>query len=86
MSKYFRAAILGPDYVAQTDPAKHELLRQLGRELGRQGTNLNQIAHQLNAGSINPHEGDSMLSQLARSLLAAHRAVRLALTEGRQPE
>lgn len=86
LSKYFRAAILGPDYVAKTDPAKRELLRSIGRELGRQGNNLNQIAHHLNGGVLNPHEGKSMLSLLARSLLDAHRAVRRALTDGMEAE
>ena len=65
---------------------KRQLLQNISRELGRQGTNLNQIAKHLNAGIASPEQGDSMLAIIARSLLAAHKAVRHALAEGRSED
>ena len=88
LSQYFRASILGAEYVSNTsnisaiDPVKRELLQNIAKELGRQGTNLNQIARHLNGGTASPEEGDSMLAIIARPLLQAYQAVRKALVEG----
>lgn len=84
LSEYFRASILGPGYVSRIDPTKRQLLLDVSRELGRHGNNLNQIAHHLNAGIIDPINGHDTLSVLARSLLSAYQNVRESLTEGKQ--
>jgi hypothetical protein len=83
VSEYIRVSVLGPTYASSIDPEKRQLLLNLNRELSRQGTNLNQIAKHLNAGSASPEQGESMLAMLARSLLSAHKTVRHALAEGR---
>jgi hypothetical protein len=83
LSEYFRASILGPEFVSNNDPVKRELLKNISRELGRQGNNLNQIAKHLNAKMASLDQGNSMLAMIARSLLSAHQAVRQALTEGK---
>lgn len=80
---YIRASALGSAYQA---PLNHELrarLLELFRELTRQGNNLNQIARHLNAGVANKVQSESMLERLGQSLLATHRAIRQALTQGR---
>lgn len=83
LSEYVRASVLGAGYVSLIDPVKRELLRNVSRELGRQGNNLNQIAKHMNANAVSPEQGNSMLAVIARSLLSAHASVRQALTEGR---
>ncbi len=83
LSAYARAALLGADYVAKHDPVRRKLLQDLSTELGRQGNNLNQIARQLNSGFITQDEAYALLNDLGGSLVAAHNAVRLALTEGK---
>jgi len=83
LSEYFRASILGPEFVSNIDPVRQKQLQDISRELGRQGNNLNQIAKHLNGGTASPEQGESMLAMLTRSLLSAHKAVRHALAEGR---
>jgi hypothetical protein len=68
------------------DPVKRELLKNVSRELGRQGNNLNQIAKHLNASTASPEQGESMLAMLARSLLSTHAVVRQNLADGRKYE
>ena len=82
ISEYVRASVLGDKYLSAIDPVKRELLQNISRELGRQGTNLNQIAKQLNGGTTSFEEGNSTLAVLARSLLSAQQSVRHALAEG----
>ncbi len=86
ISEYVRASVLGAGYVSAFDPVKRQLLRDIGRELGKQGGNLNQIAKQLNQKFITADQGETMLGHLARSLLSAHEAVRQALTAGKEME
>ena len=86
ISDYIRASVLGAGYVSAIDPTKNQLLMNIQSELNKQGSNLNQIAKQLNAGIVNPFEGNNLLSMLARSLLNAHNSVRKALSEGRTME
>ena len=83
VSEYIRASVLGQRYVSSIDPVKRELLRNVSRELGKQGGNLNQIAKHLNSGTSSPEQGNSMLAIIARSLLSAHSTVRNTLAEGR---
>lgn len=83
LSSYARAALLGADYVAKHDPVRRKLLQDLSRELGQQGNNLNQIARQLNGGFIMQDEAFALLNNSGTSLISAHNAVRLALTEGK---
>ena len=84
VSEYIRASVLGAGYLSAIDPVKRQLLKNVSRELGRQGNNLNQIAKHLNAGVALPEQGNSMLAMITRSLLSAHQIVRQALTEGMQ--
>ena len=86
ISEYVRASILGAGYVSAIDPVQRQFLLDVSRELGRQGTNLNQIAKQLNAGFISAEQGETILGLLARSLLNAHQDVRQALLVGRSME
>ncbi len=86
VSEYIRASVLGAGYLSAIDPVKRELLKNVSRELGRQGNNLNQIAKHLNGGTASPEQGDSMLAIIARSLLSAHKTVRHALADGRKYE
>lgn len=83
LSEYIRASALGPGYAATIDPMKRQLLKDAIRELNRQGNNLNQIARNLNAGNLTPNQAERELSRLELSLIAAQRAVRAALTEGK---
>lgn len=83
LSEYIRASALGPGYAATIDPMKRQLLQDAIRELNRQGNNLNQIARHLNAGDMEPDQGQRELSRLEQSLIAAQRAVRAALAEGK---
>jgi len=86
VSQFIRVSVLGPNYASSIDPVKRQLLLNANRELSRQGNNLNQIAKHLNAGIASPEQGDSMLAIIARSLLAAHKAVRHVLAEGRSED
>ena len=83
LSEYIRASSLGPGYAATIDPMKRQLLQDAIRELNRQGNNLNQIAIHLNTGILTPEQGERELTRLERALIAAQRAVRHALTEGK---
>jgi len=83
LSEYIRASALGPGYAATIDPMKRQLLQDAIRELNRQGNNLNQIARHMNAGNMEPDQGQRELSRLEQSLIAAQRAVRAALAEGK---
>lgn len=83
LSEYIRASALGPGYAATIDPMKRQLLQDAIRELNRQGNNLNQIARHLNAGDMEPDQGERELSRLEQSLISAQRAVRAALAEGK---
>ena len=84
LSVYARAALLGADYVAKHDPVRRKLLQDLSRELGHQGNNLNQIAKQLNSGFVTQDDAYALLNDLGGSLVAAHNAVRLAMTDGKE--
>lgn len=86
VNEYIRAVSLGADYKAPHDPEWTKALLAANRELTRQGTNLNQIAHKRNSNLIDEAQTDSLLGILTRSLLQAHKAVRAALTYGRRPE
>ncbi|MDE1902117.1 MAG: plasmid mobilization relaxosome protein MobC [Alphaproteobacteria bacterium] len=86
LNEYIRAVSLGGDYKAPHDPEWTKALLAANRELTRQGTNLNQIAHKRNSNLIDEAQTDSLIGILTRSLLQAHRAVRAALTYGRRPE
>ncbi len=83
VSEYIRASSLGPGYAATIDPMKRQLLQDAIRELNRQGNNLNQIARHLNTGGLTPEQGERELTRLEKALIAAQRAVRHALTEGK---
>ena len=83
LSDYIRSSSLGPGYASTIDPMKRQLLQDAIRELNRQGNNLNQIAIHLNTGILTPEQGERELTRLEKALIAAQRAVRHALTEGK---
>lgn len=83
VSEYIRASSLGPGYAATIDPMKRQLLQDAIRELNRQGNNLNQIARHLNTGDLTTEQGERELTRLEKALIAAQRAVRHAVTEGK---
>ena len=68
------------------DPERNGLLNKVHFELTKQGTNLNQIAKQLNAGTVTNGQGASMVAMISRSLRMAHQVVLDALSEGRTAE
>ena len=70
----------------ELDPERNSLLHKVHFELTKQGTNLNQIAKQLNAGTVTNGQGASMVAMISRSLMTAHQAVLQALSEGNAPE
>jgi hypothetical protein len=80
ISEYARLTILKSPSL---DPERHRLLLKLNLELTRQGTNLNQIAKQLNGKVVSPEQAESLLAMIARTMMQAHKAVHDALTNGR---
>jgi hypothetical protein len=83
VSEYIRLTLLKSPSL---DPERHQLLLKANFELTKQGTNLNQIAKHLNAGTGKPSQGASLLAVISRSLMKAHMAVRQALAEGRSAD
>jgi len=76
--------LLGSDY---RPPLNKELCRELfnlNRELGRQGTNLNQIAKQLNAGIKTPDQAHNAVAVLTDELTLVYRAVYTTLMNGQE--
>lgn len=86
VNEYIRATVLGPDYKPPVDPEWTKALLASNRELTRQGNNLNQIAHRRNANLIDEAQTDSLLGILARAYFQTHRAVRAALSQGKEPQ
>jgi hypothetical protein len=85
VNEYIRAKALGETY---TPPNSVELVRALlalSRELTAQGNNINQIAKHMNGGKASPAEAEGLLGAIARSMLMTHKAVRVALSQGRTP-
>jgi len=81
---YAKAVLLGNDY---RPPLNKELCRELfilNRELGRQGTNLNQIAKQLNAGIKTPDQAHNAVAVLTDELTLVYRAVYTTLMNGQE--
>ena len=81
---YAKAVLLGSDY---RPPLNKELCRELfilNRELGRQGTNLNQIAKQLNAGIKTPDQAHNAVAFLLDELTLVYRAVYTTLMNGQE--
>ena len=85
LSEYIRVSVLGDAYVSTVDPERQKLLHELSRELGKQGSNLNQIAKHLNTRGES-QQGEGMLAELFDSLVAAHNAVRRAMAERKRYE
>ena len=83
---YIRTASLGADYIPPHDPEWTKALLASNRELTRQGNNLNQITHKRNANLIDEAQTDSLLGIMARAYLQTHKAVRIALSQGREPQ
>jgi hypothetical protein len=86
VNEYIRATSLGADYKPPHDPEWTKALLASNRELTRHGTNLNQIAYKRNVNLIDEAQTDSLLGILARAYMQTHRAVRAALTQGKEPQ
>jgi hypothetical protein len=87
VNAFIKASILGADYKPPLDPGLRRVLLKLNLELTRQGTNLNQIARQMNAGLVSILQGETMLETLGRSLLRTHQYIRKALAhDAPEPE
>jgi hypothetical protein len=85
LSEYIRVSVLGDVYVSTVDPERQKLLHELSRELGKQGSNLNQIAKHLNTRGES-QQGEGMMAALFDSLVDAHNAVRRAMAERKRYE
>ena len=83
LNRYMLAAALGDDDNPPPDPQWTKALLACNRELTRQGNNLNQIAHRRNTCLIDEAETNTMLGLMVRAYLETHRAVRLALSFGK---
>jgi len=86
LNRYMLAAALGADDKPTHDPEWTKALLASNRELTRQGNNLNQIAHKRNSNLIDEAQTNSMLGILARAYLQTHKAVRAALSQGKEPQ
>jgi hypothetical protein len=83
VNAYIKVSTLGSRYKPPIDPALHEALFALNRELTAQGRNLNQIAKHLNGGTATPRQGVALLEAIRGPLVQALRAVKNALVQGR---
>ena len=83
---FVRASALGSDYRPPANPELTSALLDLNRELTAQGNNLNQIARKVNGQQATESQADSLLGLIARSMLRTHRAVRAALSWGKDGE
>lgn len=86
INEYIRASILGPDYRPPLQPELCSRLLDLGRELVRQGNNLNQLTRQFNAGVITPEGARDLLAVIALTLTKTYAAIRETLANGRNPD
>ena len=80
VSPYVRLVLLNDPGL---DPARHWLLMRLNYQLSRHGTNLNQIAKQLNAGDIAPEQASHAVEALRQEFSDAYSDVGKALANGR---
>jgi hypothetical protein len=85
-NSYVRASVLGSSYKPPANPELTKALLGLNREFTAQGNNLNQIARRVNGTQASEAEADSLLGMLARSMLRTHRAIRDALSWGKDGE
>lgn len=83
VNEFIRAVVLGSNYKPPLPPDLCRQLLDMNRELTRQGTNLNQIARQFNAGILSPAQAEGQLAVLAPMMTETHKAVREALAQGR---
>ena len=83
VSQYFRLELLNDPGL---DPQRHSLLMKLNYQLTRQGTNLNQIAKQLNMGAITPDQSAREVAALRQEFSQVYSAVGKALANGRRHE
>ena len=79
---YAKAVLLGNDYRPPLNKGRELFI--LNRELGRQGTNLNQIAKQLNAGIKTPDQAHNAVAVLTDELTLVYRAVYTTLMNGQE--
>lgn len=82
INEYLRASVLGSNYKPPINPALHQALLMLNRELTAHGRNLNQIAKRLNSRMVNPDEGISSLEAIRAPLTTTLATLKLVLTRG----
>ena len=72
VSGYLRAVVFGKDTpqprAARRPPVEKETLVRLLAELGKVGSNVNQIAHAMNAGKITDHPALALLAVEVREI------------------
>lgn len=83
ISQYVRLVLLNDPGL---DPQRHSLLMKLNYQLTRQGTNLNQIAKQLNMGAITPDQSAREVAALRQEFSEVYSTVGKALANGRRYE
>ncbi len=83
VNQYAKAALLDSEYRPPLPPELRGQLLDLYRELTRHGTNLNQIARQLNTGTMATEEASDALGALKAELRETYQAVCTALANGR---
>lgn len=86
INDYVRAAVLGLHYRAPLSKEVRKELAALNRELGRQGTNLNQIARHLNTGIKTPAQANNAVAVLQDDLREVYQALFAVLMNGKEPE
>lgn len=79
---FIRASALGSVYEPPLDPALVKALFTINKELTAQGRNLNQIARQLNSGTVTPSQAVDMVDYIRIPLIRALCAVKNALDQG----
>jgi Bacterial mobilisation protein (MobC) len=87
VSGYFRALAFGKDTpqprAARRPPVEKEILARLLAELGKIGSNVNQIAHAMNLGQIYDHPA---LNQIAVEVGSIRKQLKIALGSEPPPE
>ncbi len=83
VSQYVRLVLLNDPGL---DPQRHSLLMKINYQLTRQGTNLNQIAKQLNMEAITPDQAAQAVAALRQEFSEVYSSVGKALANGRKYE
>jgi hypothetical protein len=82
VNEFIRLSTLEIDHIPPLNPELKKRFIAVYKELCRQGQDLDRIAEQMESNALSPNEKNSMLGMIGWSLVAAHRAVREAMTYG----